>query len=243
MCDQMPRSARRSTASGAVALLLAILPGAALAADPATEPAGAESPQALVARMNAAQAEGDFGTIVNCIEPKGRTELTSGLLGATVMMVAFSGAFDEMAGAMGEAVTGEEPSAEQQQAIEAAQEAAAQKAEELNRRLARILKEHGLPDLTDENAPLPEGGPEELLAKIDQGALVNDLMELMASLGGEQDENPAAELPVPKEVTGYRIDGDRAEARAGDEPVHFVRIDGRWFLEDPEADDTEGTTK
>ena len=32
------------------------------------------------------------------------------------------------------------------------------------------------------------------------------------------------------EVTDYEIQGDRATAKAGDETVEFVKVDGRWYF-------------
>jgi len=32
------------------------------------------------------------------------------------------------------------------------------------------------------------------------------------------------------EVTDYRIDGDRATARAGEETLEMIRVDGRWYF-------------
>jgi hypothetical protein len=36
------------------------------------------------------------------------------------------------------------------------------------------------------------------------------------------------------------VEGDRATARAGDQTVEMVRIDGRWYFEAPKGDAGDG---
>jgi hypothetical protein len=32
-------------------------------------------------------------------------------------------------------------------------------------------------------------------------------------------------------VSGYEIHGDRATAKAGEETIEFVKVDGRWYFQ------------
>jgi hypothetical protein len=44
-------------------------------------------------------------------------------------------------------------------------------------------------------------------------------------------------------VTDYKIQGDRATAKAGKETVDFVKVGGRWFMKAPEKKgEPAGTT-
>src|ERR1051325_3742599 len=99
-------------------LALAVLPLPLLAA----KQPGAESPQALVARLRAAAEENDFPELVDCIAPKERQEMAAGLVLGTTMMVAFMDMGSEMATGMGQAMTegmsGSEMTAEQKAEME-----------------------------------------------------------------------------------------------------------------------------
>ena len=80
---------------------LAALPLFALLALPmpllAAKQPGAESPQALVARLKAAAEKNDFRELVDCIAPKERREMAAGLVLGTTMMVAFMDMGSDMA--------------------------------------------------------------------------------------------------------------------------------------------------
>jgi hypothetical protein len=151
---------------------LLILPGVACSrpATGSTLPGGA-SPQEVVEKVARAGESGNFAEFVNCIEPKGRIELSSGLLAGVTMMIAFMGAGEEMMGGlaegMAEAMTGEELPAEKA----------------IRERFAAVLEKHNLPNLTDENATLPEGeAKEKLFADLDHGVFLTDLLGVMKSL-------------------------------------------------------------
>lgn len=211
---------------------LAIVPGVALAAP--VEPPGAASPEALVARLNKAQAAGDLGELVNCIEPEGRAEMSGVFLAGALMMVSFMDLGGEMAAGMAEGMAGEEMTAEQKAEMEKGKQEAAKKSQAAKASLSAVLEKHGLPDLLDEGVELPEEGPDSLLSNVDQGALVRDLMGVLEGIGLDASEEAGSEMPVSATITDYEVDGDRATARAGEETVEFVRLEGRWFLEAPE---------
>jgi hypothetical protein len=118
----------------------------------------------------------------------------------------------------------------------AKQKAAAQaKIDKAKAGLSAVFKKHGLPDLLDEKTAAPKGDPKEMLAKVDQPALIGDLMAFMGTLG---DDGPKASkddaMPAPKNVTDYKITGDKATAKSGTETIDFVKVDGRWYLKPPQ---------
>jgi hypothetical protein len=51
-------------------------------------------------------------------------------------------------------------------------------------------------------------------------------------LGMKQGAKPP-QLVKLATVTGYKINGDQATAQNGAETMHFVRLDGRWYIEPP----------
>lgn len=247
----MSRVARSFTA--VLAVLLLALPSAARAAD---RPAGAESPQALVARMQAAVEGQDLSEMLACMAPNSRREMALAMVAGTGLMVAFMGMGGEMAGAMGdvfaESGEGEEQTpeqeaeaAEQKAAREQEQAALEAKAAEMQQRFEAILERHGVTEMMNQDEPPPEdpeqraAALEKLFGETDEIALAVDLMALMDDLG-ESEETPIPS-PVPvTEVSDYEIDGDRATARAGEETIELVRIDGRWYFEP--GDDVPGAT-
>jgi hypothetical protein len=152
--------------------------------------------------------------------------------------VAFMSMGESMAGAMEEAaegMTGEEMTAEQKAEMEKGKQQMATKAAELTKRYEGILERHGVTAMMDDETPLPEDPAQrsaalaKLFANTDDIALLGELIALMRDVG---DGKEATESPVkmPGEVTDYRIDGDRATAKAEGETLTFVKIDGRWYL-------------
>jgi hypothetical protein len=233
------RSNRPATVAVAALLFLAALPLPLLAA---TQP-GAESPQALVARLKAAAQKNDFGELVDCIAPTDRREMAAGLVLGTTMMVAFMDMGSDMAmgmaQGMAEGVSGSELTAEQKAEMEKGKAEAKAKTAELRGRYEAILQRHGLKDrmeaLQAEGGETSGGSPEEaigkLLAGVDERALITDLMGFMSALGESQGQEEKKPIDLPGEVTDYKIDGDHATAKAGDETVRFVKVDGRWYFE------------
>ena len=235
------RRLRRLAAS--LLLVLVTLPVPLLAA--AKQP-GAETPQALAARLRAAAEKNDFGELVDCIAPTERREMAAGLVLATTMMVAFMDMGSEMAmgmaQGMAEGMSGSELTAEQKAEMEKGKADAKAKTAELQARYESILQKHGLKDRMEamqaEGGESRGGSPEEaigkLLAGVDERALIADLMGFMSALGESQGQEEKKPIDLPAELTDYKIDGDHATAKAGDETVRFVRVDGRWYFEPSE---------
>lgn len=226
------------TVAAALALLLLALPVAAAAA----EAPGAETPEALVARMQAAAEKHDVPEMMACVDPTSRREMALAMVAGTGMMVAFMGMGGGLAGAMGEAVveglSGEEASAEQKAEMAKGQAELEAKAAEIQKSFEAILDRHGVTEMMEDDTPLPEeptaraAALEKMFAKTDDVALMSDLLGLMKQVGGpgEGGEVPPP-VPVSDTVTDYQIDGDRATAQAGEETLRFVRVDGRWYFE------------
>jgi hypothetical protein len=228
------------TVAAVLASLLLALPAVAAAG----APYGAESPQALVARMEAAAEKGDLPEMMACIAPDARREMALGLVAGAGLMVAFMGMGGAMAEGMGEALaegmTGEEMTAEQKAEMEAGQKAMEAKAAELQKRYEGILERHGVTAMMSDETPLPEdpaarsAALAKLFEKTDDVALVTDLLGLMSELGeseGEGAGGPGSPVTLPGEVGGYEIQGDRATAKAGEETIEFVKVDGRWYFQ------------
>lgn len=234
----------RRMVSACLAAILAVPPTVACAgqAKSSGQPGG-ESPQAVVERINRAGETEDFGEFVNCIEPKGRSQLTGGMLAVVTMTIAFMDMGGEMMGGMAEGMaegmSGEELSAEQKAEIEKGKQEAANESKEIKERFAAVLEKHGMPDLLDPNLNLPQDTErDELFANVDHGAFLTDLMGVMEALGDGEEATEEASMPLPfnnaLEVKNYKIEGDHATADASGETVDFVRIDGRWYLALPE---------
>ena len=198
-----------------------------------SEPPGAETPEALLARLEAAFETEDFGEIAACLAPEERAEMALGLLLAGGMMAAFAQMGGEMAGEMAEAL-----SEDDEEAIEARKAEAAAEAKKLADRFEKILTDHGLDEVME--ADLMAGGaegedgeeetsPAELLEDVDQVALIRDIMSFLSELG-EGDVSEQAADQFGGEIVLEKVEGDRATARRGDETVELVKIDGRWYL-------------
>lgn len=226
--------------AAALALLLLALPAAVVAA---AEPPGAETPEALVARMQAATEKKDVPEMMACVAPNSRREMALMMVAGTGMMVAFMGMGGGMAETMGEAVveglSGEEATPEQKAEMDKGQAELEAKAAEMQKSLEAILDRHGVTEMMKDETPLPDepaaraAALEKAFAKTDDIALMTDLMGLMEQLGDPSKEKGEVPPPVPvsETVTDYQIDGDTATARSGEETLEFVRVDGRWYFE------------
>ncbi len=235
------RRSLRPCLVSALVLLASPLPLAA-----ASKP-GAESPQALVARLRTAAEKNDFPGLVDCIAPTERREMAAGLVMGTTMMVAFMDMGSGMAMDMGEAMAegmsesagGEGLTAEQKAEMEKGKAEAKKKSAEFAARHDAILTRYGIKQRMEAMQAEGEGGggsPEEAIGKLLQGvderALIVDLMGFMESLGEAKPDGAEEKKPfdLPAQVTDYKIQGDHATAKAGDETIEFVKVDGRWYL-------------
>lgn len=218
---------------------VAVLATVVTAAPATAAPPGAESPQAVVERLRAALAKEDFREVAACMAPAARREMAFALVLGTTMMVAFMGMGGDLAAGMAEgmAEAAGEPMAEQKAEAEKVRAEAQKKTEDLKRKHEAILAKHGLQErlaAAEGQAESPEAGMATLLAGVDEGALIADLMGFFGELGEERQQEMVA---LPPAVTDYAIDGDRATARAGEETVEFVRVDGRWYFQPPAKGD------
>jgi hypothetical protein len=118
------------------------------------------------------------------------------------------------------------------------------KAGELEARYTAILDKHGLAERMGADPPENTGGTgtqamREMLAGVDDVALLGDLFGLLEEIGEGDAMSGESKLPEgPIEVVS--VEGDRATARAGDQTVEMVRIDGRWYFEAPKGDAGDG---
>jgi hypothetical protein len=196
----------------------------------------------VVARLRIAAEKNDFPGIVDCIAPAQRREMAAGLVLGTTMMVAFldmgssmgMGMAEGMADAVGD---GSGPTPEQKEQMAKAKAEADRKVADLRARHDAIMDRYGLKKRMEamQGENKADGTPEEavgrLLEGVDDRALIADLMGFMGAIGESQGKADAGNpLKLPAEVTDYEIEGDHATAKAGDETLRFVKVDGRWYL-------------
>jgi|JI10StandDraft_1071094.scaffolds.fasta_scaffold634841_1 hypothetical protein len=199
---------------------------------------GAETPEALVERMKAGAIKEDFAEIAACLTPKNRTEMAMAMYMGATMMVAFADMGVEMGGAMAEGLSGMagEASAEAKQKAEEQKAKAKEEVGKLKTAYNSLVTKYGLPAMPKEGEPeKPEPTQEEiekLFANIDQGAFLNDALAVMKAMPGEhKDESGPVKVPEGG-LENLKIEGDRATGTVGSDPFTFVRIDGRWYVED-----------
>lgn len=200
---------------------------------------GAETPEALVERMKAGAAKEDFGEIAACLTPKNRTDMALAMYMGATMMVAFADMAVEMGGSMADGMAGMagEPSAEDKQKAEEQKAKAKQEVAGMKTAYDALVTKYGLPALPKEGeAEKPEPTQEEmekLFANIDHGAFLADAMKVLKAMPGSEKEGDASPVKIPDAgLTNLKIEGDRATGNIGEEAFTFVRIDGRWYVED-----------
>ena len=209
-----PRPRARSVAHAVVAIglvLSLLVPRLALAASPH----GAESPQALVARLNAAAAKNDFAELAACVAPDERAVMALMMAVMGGVMIAFMGMGGEiatgLAEGMAEGISGQEADAAQKAEMAKAKAEMDQKGAALQKRYEAILTKHGLDKRLEEvgkaegMSMAAEGGPDpakarELLEGIDDVALLRDLMALFQELGDDSGKQQSP-IHVPKDLT------------------------------------------
>lgn len=237
--------------AAALAVWLATAP--VLSAAERREPLGGDTPQAVIARLEKAAKANDLPGIAACLTEQDRIEITSAMLLASTMMVAFAQMGSSMAEDMASAMedSGDTPpqelTAEQKKAQadnEKSRKEAQAQIKKMEDKYRQILLKHKLPDFFAEGAE-SEAGPDkaaEQLKKVDQIALLEDLMAFLTELDEKEADAAKKESPVdiPEKVTDYKIDGARATAKAGNETLEFVKENGRWFLKAPEKKEEPG---
>jgi hypothetical protein len=231
--------AKKAAAPGAAAAE-APAAGSAMTGAPATRALpGAETPEALVARMKAGAAKEDFSEIAACLTPKNRTEMAMAMYMGATMMVAFADMGLEMGGAMAEGMAGMagEPSAEDKKKAEEQKAKAKQEIEGLKTAYNNMVTKYGLPAMPKEGEPeKPEPTQQEiekLFANIDHGAFLTDAMAVMKAMPGENKDGDSDPVKIPEGgLENLKIEGDKATGTVGGDPFTFVKIDGRWYVED-----------
>lgn len=207
---------------------------------------GAETPEALVERMKAGAAKEDFAEIAACLTPKNRTEMAMAMYMGATMMVAFADMGAEMGGSMAEGMAGMagEPSAADKQKLEEQKAKAKADIAGLKTAYNNLIAKYGLPAMPKEGEPeKPQPTQEEiekLFANIDQGAFLNDALAVMKAMPGEhKDESGPVKIPEGG-LENLKIEGDKATGTVGPDPFSFVKIDGRWYVEDLPKGPSEG---
>lgn len=236
----------------AVALAVCLTTSPVLSAAQRREPPGAASPQEVVARLEAAAKANDLPGIAACLTENDRIEITTAMLLASTMMVAFaqmgSSMAEDMAASMGESEGEPQNPTPEQKRIQAENDKKKKETEARIKKMEdsyrKILQKHKLPDFFDEGSGR-EAGPEkaaEQLKKVDQVALLDDLMAFLTELDPEEADAAKKESPIdlPGKVTDYKVGATTATARAGDETLEFVKEKGRWYLKAPEKKEAPG---
>lgn len=224
------RHSRMAVAWGLIGALASPLAAAA--------PPGAATPQALVARVQAAAEKNDFGELLACLAPDDRREMSLALVAGVSMMIGFMGMAGDMAGGMAEGLAGADAKPEDKAKMDAAQKEVKVKADAMQKKLDGLLHKHGVDKMMEDPTPLPEEPAARskalasMFAGTDDIALSKDLLALLEEVGKAEgkEEKPRPPIELSKAVTDYRVDGDTATAMAGEEKLDFVRVDGRWYV-------------
>jgi hypothetical protein len=168
---------------------------------------GGESPQDAFRRAKAAAEHNDIQSFFRMVSPDARA-----MMGYTMVMGANIGI------SMKAAMEGGDGSAAQKE-------------------LDALLKKHGVKEYPKDGPPVNQKDQEavtavarEMFRGVDVVALVVDLQSLMAHLGFEGGASKVAGS-IQGELTGLKVEGNRATAVVGDKPGHFVKVNGRWYME------------
>ncbi len=217
----MPRSAVTSTLLCSYLVATTALEVTTATTSP---PYGAESPQAVVATLERANATGDVPGAIAVISPGSRRELAQDLVSGVLMILRFANPDDRPPG------TPPLPADELEKKRTAYGEGVT---------LARLaLASDGLDELIG-RAPLSDDVARRIdraLESVDTVRLVSETLAVLEQLGrvlGLEDRaSPAFAIDLGP-VSDYEIAGDRATARAAGEMLVFERVDGRWYLAPP----------
>lgn len=217
-------------------------PAAAAKAQP-----GAETPEKLIERMKAGAAKEDFGEIAACLSPKNRVEMAMAMYMGATMMVAFAHMGVEMGSGMAAGLAGAagEPSAADKQKAADDKAKAMKEIEGLQKSYDALVAKYGLPAMPKEGEPeKPQPSKEEveaMFAKIDTGAFLNDAMAVMKAMPGDDKGEKAGPVQIPAGgLENLKIAGDKATGNVGPDAFSFVKIDGRWFVDEMPKGGGEG---
>lgn len=215
-----------------VTALLALLVTGAEPLAQGSKPSGAATPQEAVAMIRKATTSNDFLLALPVLSPRGLKVIASEGVTGVLMVLAFSDPDDAMPG------TAKPAKAEldaQRKKYKAALDVA-----------TATLKPYGLDTLIGKPVLAPEvqKSIEAALVKADNTTLITSLFGAMVKmgpmLGMKEAPKPDALVKVGN-VTGYKIDGDKATAQNGAETMDFIRINGRWYIEPPASAGSEAS--
>ena len=187
---------------------------------PVARPYGAETPQGAVAGLEKAARAGDTAAVASYVWPEGRVELASPVVSGILMVL---GVLD--------------PESFPADTFTAKELAEKKKTYgQKKKKVIDVFRRHGLEKLV-ETPGLGEETQRRLVEGVkaaDAVALLRDAIPLMDELSDTNDaSSPTAPSPFQGKVTGYKVSGDRATARAGKETIELVKREGRWFLKTP----------
>ncbi|MEZ5312645.1 MAG: hypothetical protein R2862_02830 [Thermoanaerobaculia bacterium] len=192
--------------------------------------------------MKKAAADKNMSEVVACLAPEARKQMSAAMYMGATMMVAFS----QMGAQMGDAMMGGmesmaegmggKMSAEDQKKADEAKAKAAEELGKLSEKYNGLMKKYGLPQMPKEGEPEPAELSKEEMDKIfngmDHGAFVTDVMAMLEAMPGDKGDNADAPFALKDgNLEGLTIDGDKASGTVAGEPVKFVKVDGRWYLD------------
>ena len=189
-----------------------------------TKPSGAATPQEAVAVIKKASDYNDMLQALPVISPRGLKVIAGEGVTGVLMVLAFADPDDAMPGS--------------KQPSKGELDAQRRKYKEALTVATQVLKPYGLDAMIGK--PVLQADVQKsidaALDKADNAVLITSLytamMKMGPLLGMKESPKPDALVKVGN-VTGYKIDGDRATAQNGAETMDFVRINGRWYVEPP----------
>jgi hypothetical protein len=205
-------------------------------------PAGAASPEALLARARTAAADDPVAMIVCCLTPDDRIDVALDLVVAAAVAADF--AREQLPSMLQELEHATAPSprtTEQQAALDSARAEVTSRVTALVAGFDRLLQRHGLPVwLKPGQEPPPEVtepgvAVRAMVGALDQAALLRDTLAYLDELGlSHRREELRRRLTEPwrseAKVIDLRIKDNEAWGRLGATTVEMVRQDGRWYL-------------
>ncbi|HUU33389.1 MAG TPA: hypothetical protein VMW48_04960 [Vicinamibacterales bacterium] len=225
--DETPANVTARTLAVLLLLLAATLFAVtSLGAAQAPPAYGAESPQAVMAGLADASATEDFGKAMTFLAPEARVTAAREMLQGLLFGLALSNPDDRMPGspALSKADLQKKRTA-YNAAVDATRAA---------------LQAHGLDGIVGQKpmAPATMQMMDTGVAKADTVALVTALKPAVDQIGALLTAPHAGMTKEPfpfafGAVANYRVQGDKASAKAATEALDFVRIGGRWYLTPP----------
>jgi hypothetical protein len=236
------RNRRRSSSVIASFTAIAVLVVALAGSAAERSPAGAGSPEALLARARTAAADDAVAMIVCCLTPDDRIDVALGLVVAAAVGADFArGQLPSMLQEMEDGIAPAPRTTQQQAALDAARAEVTSRVTALVAGFDRLLQRHGLPAwLKPGQEPPPEvtepgTAVRATVGALDQASLLHDTLAYLDELGlGHRREELRRRLTEPwrgeAKVTDLRIKDNEAWCSLGTATVEMVRQDGRWYL-------------